>query len=439
VTTYSESPKNLTLHAHQKRELEFLQQTPRAFLLSDVGTGKTPVLLKYAQEVLDRGQTVLWLTDAGLQDQLQQESKLWLSEIQPRKIGTPNHRFLFASHQLAHNKFEKMMLLKPDLVIVDEAAVLGSGQKSDSVQYKSIARILHQSQLSVLATATPSSTLHGLDTHAILAAGQAGGLAGRSDFEGWVNFVEYPTRFGSHRNPNKISLGGVVHLKEVLARNAVRTSKEQLAIRVPTIKRETIEVEISEQDLQAYHDSKHDMNLPKFNKQQRASRSVLPLVEATILNIGRHMEQAHRHAVVFTENKDILEPLMKQLQQEGIPVWEISGDISPKVRNTSIQKFNESATGVLVGTRALETGLNLQRASLLITVVASWTSAREEQREGRLVRQGSDHESVLHITIQPKVPMERNKVRRLQRKADLSDELLSAVPLTSQMRGTGCA
>jgi len=439
MMTNPESQIIPTLHPHQLKELEFLQKTRRAFLLSDVGTGKTPVLLKYAQDVLDRGQKVLWLTDAGLTDQLQQESKLWLSGIQPRKIGTVDHPFLFASHQLAHKWFEEIMLLKPDLVIVDEAAVLRSGQKLNSVQYKSLTRIIHQSQRSVCATATPSATLHGLDTHALLAAGQAEGLATRRDFDRWVKYVDIDTGFSVQRTPVGIAPAGVQHLKEVLASNAVRTPREQLAIRVPEIERLAVEVEISKQDLQAYLDATDDRTLKKFVKQQRASRSVPNLVDAAILSIERHMDLDHRHAVVFTEYKDLLGPLKTWLGQQVTPVWEISGDVTANTRNKAIREFNDSATGVLVGTRALETGLNLQRASLLVTVIPSWSAAREEQREGRLVRQGSEHETVLHVTIKPRVPMERNKIRRLQGKADLSAELLSAVPVTSGLREVDCA
>lgn len=439
MTALSESFRSLTLHPHQIRELEYLRKTPRAFLLSEVGTGKTPVLLKYAQEAIDKGQRVLWITDAGLTDQLQQESKLWLAETQPLKLGTPHHRFPFASHQLAHQRLEEITLLKPDLVIIDEATVLCSGQKFDSVQYKSLARILSQSQRSVLATATPSATLHGLDTHALLAAGQAIGLASRREFENWVKYVEFDTGRGIQRAPVGIASVGIQHLKEVLARNAIRTSREQLTIRVPKLIRETVEVEISEQDLQKYLEAADDTTLTKFGKQQKASRSVSNLVEAAVLTLPEHMERGHRHAVIFTENKDLLEPLKMRLRQEGTPMWEISGDVPASTRNRAIREFNDSATGVLVGTRALETGLNLQRASLLVTVIPSWSAAREEQREGRLVRQGSEHDTVHHVTIRPKVPMERNKVRRLQKKADLSADLLSAVPVTSQLKETDCA
>jgi superfamily II DNA or RNA helicase len=439
MMTNPESQIIPTLHPHQMKELEFLRKTRRAFLLSDVGCGKTPVLLKYAQEALDRGQTVLWITDAGLTDQLQQESKRWLPGIQPQKIGMHSHRFLFASHQLAHRRSKDLLLIKPDLVIVDEAAALGSGYKSASVQYKSLVRILHQSQRSVLATATPSATLHSLDTHALLAAGQAEGLATRRDFDRWVKYVDIDTGFSVQRTPVGIAPAGVQHLKEVLASNAVITPREQLAIRVPKLERVTVEVEISEQDLQAYLDATDDRTLKKFVKQQKASRSVPNLVDAAILSIERHMGLEHRHAVVFTEHKDLLGPLKARLRQQGTPVWEISGDVPTNARNKAVREFNDSATGVLVGTRALETGLNLQRASLLVTVIPSWSAAREEQREGRLVRQGSEHDTVLHVTIKPRVPMERNKIRRLQGKADLSAELLSSVPVTSGLREVDCA
>ncbi len=83
---------------------------------------------------------------------------------------------------------------------------------------------------------------------------------------------------------------------------------------------------------------------------------------------------------------------------------------------------------MLVGNSALEEGLNLQHASLLVTVVASWSKSRELQREGRLLRLGSLHPRVHHVTVRPDVPLEVRKEARLEVKQAIADEVLRAVP-----------
>lgn len=71
---------------------------------------------------------------------------------------------------------------------------------------------------------------------------------------------------------------------------------------------------------------------------------------------------------------------------------------------------------VLLGSRVLERGLNIQCASALYTLGSSWNPGREAQREGRIRRIGSPHATYEHVTFLMDHPHERRKWAQLRRK-----------------------
>jgi hypothetical protein len=73
---------------------------------------------------------------------------------------------------------------------------------------------------------------------------------------------------------------------------------------------------------------------------------------------------------------------------------------------------------VLLGSRVLERGLNLQHCRLLISLDPSWNPARERQREGRIRRIGSQHPTYEHIVLLPDTALTGIKMSKLARKAN---------------------
>lgn len=418
-------PSGLRLMPHQHVELDYLLDVDRAFLLSDVGTGKTAPLLMRASAALQRGQSVLWLTQAGLVRQACDESQRWLG-IRPGLLGS-GAQFRIGSYQEFARSHRD---LRCDLVVVDEAAVLGCGQSRTSSRYAALSAALADSSSSVLATATPVSTAHGLDVHALLAAGQAPGLAPRRQFERWVDTESFTNERGySVEVPTVVREPGVAHLCEVLRGCALRTDVTQLDASLPVVQRTVVDVDLASQDAATYNRVQQQPYLEGHRNRQRASRSI-DAIPTAVIEVIRERADRHTHAVAFTDEKDFLEPLLAGMRNLGLPAWQVTGDVSKAQRHRAVQQFNASNRGVLVGTGALEVGLNLQRASLLVTAIASWTPAREAQREGRLRRQGSMHGTVEHVVVRPHASIERVKQARHATKERLAVRLLAAVPTT---------
>ena len=215
---------------HQEAELVFLDRNERAFLFSETGTGKTPVLLAYAASVLAAGGRVLWLTEAGLVDQLRDEAARWLPVglPQPEKCTGPvlgTARFVVVSHQWAARNKAALLGARWDLVVADEADVVASGATDpSSATCDAVRTCVAASTRSVLATATPVATTHGLDLYALLEAGKAPGLLPRDTFQARVRYELHDNGYGGVRRvPVALTQEGLTHLQHVVSACSVTT------------------------------------------------------------------------------------------------------------------------------------------------------------------------------------------------------------------------
>ena len=343
---------NRTLMPHQQAELEFLLQTPRAFLFSETGTGKTASLLGYAATVLEAGKTVLWLTEAGLMDQLLHEASRWLPDGLPqptilRGNDVPRGGFLVASHQWAAKNHRLLESHEVELTVVDEADVVGvGGSNPTAATFRAIRGLAGEAARSVLVTATPGSTVHGLDLHALLEAGHAPGLCTRQQFEEHVQHV--PMEVGCAyliKVPLGLSRLGLAHLQWTVSHCSMATRLSDVGTFIPDIVRSRVLVPLS--------------------KQQQATYD-------RIRRQAKGLAGDHDSIVVFAENFSLLDAVAAELQAERISLQRITGKESMAARTRAIDRHRDYG-GVLLGTRAIETGLNLQHASLLVSVVSTWS------------------------------------------------------------------
>ena len=76
---------------------------------------------------------------------------------------------------------------------------------------------------------------------------------------------------------------------------------------------------------------------------------------------------------------------------------------------------------MLIGSKVLERGLNLQHCRVLLSLDSSWNPAREAQRTGRICRIGSPHASVEHVTFLGDTPVTRRKVEQLHNRRAMAE------------------
>lgn len=420
----------------QRAELDFLRSTPRALLLSETGTGKTAVLLAYAEECMRLGLTVLWVTEKGLVGQFMREAGAWLHDGTPGPVAfdkaKATDRFRVATHGVLARRAGKLDALGAGVLIVDEAQIVGGGGiDPDAATYRAIRELSEASTRSVFATATPVGTAHAFDLLALLECAQIPGCPSRAVMASHAEYRATATKWGTTDVLAGITDHGLGLLIAPLARHAIRGTIEGTGQAMPTVVRHFVDVPLTGQDAQAYAGAGAVAGLRGHQHRQSASRSAAALVPALLYALEEADRRGHRHVVVFTDNFDLFDPITEALRASGRDVQTITGESTTAQRTAALRAHADAPASVLVGTGAVETGLNIQHASLLISVVQSWNPAREAQREGRLVRLGSQHREVTHLVIRPDVGIEAHKVNRHDRKRDVAERVIGAFGSTS--------
>lgn len=116
-----------------------------------------------------------------------------------------------------------------------------------------------------------------------------------------------------------------------------------------------------------------------------ALKSCLERAEFTELKDGRG------RLLIFTEHKDTLSYLIRNLEDWGYTTTRIHGGMSPQERKQRQIEFQRDAQ-ICVATEAAGEGINLQFCHLMINYDMPWNPMRLEQRMGRIHRIGQKHD-----------------------------------------------
>src|SRR5581483_11825596 len=95
--------------------------------------------------------------------------------------------------------------------------------------------------------------------------------------------------------------------------------------------------------------------------------------------------------LIFTEHRDTLNHLKKNLAEWGYTTCEIHGGMNPHERKRAQEEFR-TARQICVATEAAGEGINLQFCRLMINYDMPWNPTRLEQRLGRIHRIGQERE-----------------------------------------------
>jgi hypothetical protein len=106
------------------------------------------------------------------------------------------------------------------------------------------------------------------------------------------------------------------------------------------------------------------------------------------------LRDSREKLLVFTESRDTLDYLVKQLRNWGYAVTELHGGLGLDDRIRAEHEFRHK-TQVMVSTEAGGEGINLQFCALMVNYDIPWNPNRLEQRMGRIHRYGQSRE--VHI------------------------------------------
>ncbi len=244
------------------------------------------------------------------------------------------------------------------------------------------------------------------------------------------NFVEWK-HIRDERKPVRIQTSKLSEFHELLDRYMLRRTAADAGLTLPT--NEYADhlprfVFLDGAQREAYEAVTHSGIIGRQKREQvaltrRGHETVPSVVVAAVADL--ETEFASDKALVFAEHLATVDVLEQELTAAGIGWVRIDGDVPPAQRAERLERFEtDPSIRVLLGTRAVERGLNLQFCRVLLSVGCSDNPARERQREGRLCRIGSPHRTFVHRVYLPHTYESWKKVRSLVKKREVAHEVV---------------
>lgn len=460
TTSIRHSRQAFSLHAdllpHQREALSWLLGHEKTLLAHATGLGKTVEALAYIAALSARGELVparsnrkslarvLWITDATLLEQTRRSVERFLPDFTV-EVGGPSglkqHRrwadryglhgpdILILNYELANSRSQRLDTFTPALVVLDEVGKLRNG----GAQWKTVKSLCQRAPRVVGMTASWLQN-RPTDLHRILDAIGTPGLWPYRVFEERFCTMRYThtDSFGrDHYAPDDWVDDEALldEVRDYLAGCMHRLEVADAGLSLPEQTGEARRwVPLAESEQRAYDAAAEWRGLHGHQHREKAPKSAgadSALISALMDELA---SRGGEQAVVYCEALDMLELAAKRMTEARIPFASIEGKVKQADRTKAVDDFRDGKVRVLLGSKVLEHGLDLQHCRVLISVDSSWNPEREKQREGRLRRIGSPHSTFEHLTLLPDTPHSRRKLSAVDKKGRLADAILPRVP-----------
>ena len=144
----------------------------------------------------------------------------------------------------------------------------------------------------------------------------------------------------------------------------------------------------------------------------------------TCLELIKSAVDGGHKILIFSQFRSLLELVEKDLRQEGIVNFKITGETKKEDRVELVNRFNQDGTPVfLISLKAGGTGLNLTGADIVIHLDPWWNVAAQNQATDRAHRIGQTKNVSVYKLI-AKNSIEEKILRLQESKAALADEIL---------------
>lgn len=445
MTTTAPETLTMELHPHQLEALRWLIDHPKALLADDVGLGKTIEVIALLEHLRLGGKfrgpcPVLWITDASVVESTREKvlefapmlTVLTQNDLAMKK--TRKGRDLYdaewaplgpditiLSYSQANAWRESLPKFFPELecVVLDEVTSVKGG----GVTHQSIGDLTARAPRVIGMTATPYET-HPLETYNILKVIGTPNLWRTGDFN--ERIVEWrPGYFlpGTSKwvkeKPIGIKPTGLDEFRMYLHQVMLRRTADDVGLPLPVQVGEALRwIPLSAAQQAAYGAAeRYAVGLAKHARQKRAGR--INLDESTLIDAAT--EKVHavgpEKVIIGCETLDVVDEVVRRLEQLGVGVRSIDGKMKQQDRAAAIADHRDDPdVRVLVASSVLERGLDLQYCRILISLDATDNPQREHQREGRVRRIGSPHDTYEHLTLMPDTPQAHKRFAGLERK-----------------------
>jgi len=443
----------LSLLPHQVEGVDFIAGTGSVLLGDEPGVGKT----RQAIAVTQVHQKILWFTFAALKFQLERDILQVLPNAKIQVINgsaglrraqwkTDSQYYIVNYELLLREDLHAMQAIAWGYIVADECTRLSSatlinkvtnkhGQKERRLtQVGAIRTIQATHKLAMTGTAVSNSPL---DVYGIIDWLRPGSLG---NFYQFCNRYVVKDMWGSPKYFQNLA-----ELADRIKPFYIRRTKAQVFPDLPAITYTNVPFELTAPERKLYNQIRDELLLEleaadvskvvnlsqlqtgivKLMRLRQAACSLELLgdrVESSRVDTLRELlaTMPDRKVILFTEFAEFAKILHRELPGSRM----IVGGMTASEKDAVVRGFDQSTGGaVLIGTKAISYGLNLQTSDCVVHVDLPWSVASVEQREGRAHRYGQAGK-VQVITLLANKTVDSYVQKKLQLKQDLAEMLL---------------
>lgn len=435
---------------HQKHTVKFLLHNPRAFVLNDMGTGKTLSAI-WSCDILmtaKKIRRVLVITPKSTM------KSVWYNElflnvphrraaiahgsavVRTRILKDPAVEFVIINHDGIKSCESEIIAQAFDIVVIDE---LTAYKTHSSERTKCMKRIADSARAvwGMTGDMTPNSPVE--------AFSQVQVVNPKSKF--------LPKYFGQFRDACMVQINEMMWVPKpespqivaMVAQPAIRFTRDQ-CLDLPDTTYQTIETELSSEQLKYYEQMRKDayIELEKgeikganaavvLNKLMQISAGAVKTADGSVLKIGceARMDQLfalldetpQKKLVVFATYRASIEMILEECEKRKVKAAAIHGDVSSNNRDRAITQFQNGPLEMLVlQPQSAAHGITLTAASTVVWFSLVPSNEYFQQGNARIVRAGQTRKTLVVMFASTKA--ERHMASILERKGDLSAETL---------------
>lgn len=408
--------------AHQKSTVEFLVDNERAFVLNDMGTGKTSSALWAAEYLLQQGviKKVLITCPLSVMNVWQEElfnivphrTTTMLGGDRQRKIKllSSGTNFTVINHDGITTIQPELLKEKFDLIIVDEASIY---RNASTKRYRLFRDLAKKSPWLWLMTGTPAPTAP-TDVWALIKL---------------VNPAAFPGSFGAFRDATMRKISQFqwaprAESKELiykLMKPAIRFAKED-CLDLPPLTFVNRECPMSQEQLSAFKTMKKQYIMERGANQDKITAANAAVVLLKLMQIscgvvkdndkGSHelnceprlellkecVEESGRKTIVFIPFIGVMNRVKKFLETHGISCEIVNGAVKSE-RAEIFHQFQHGDLQVLLAhPETTAHGLTLTASSTIVWYGPIFSAEQYSQANARIHRKGQDKPcTVIHI------------------------------------------
>lgn len=422
---------------HQIIAVERIKRDGSLLLADEAGAMKTGSAIMATKDQ----KKILVLTLAGLKHQFFDELSIWLPEIKAIVInGAPQQReslwksdfqYYIANYELLLKDLHWMAQWDWDYIISDECTRLSNIRNK---QYRALRQLRPRHRLAM--TGTPIQNKPD-DIFGILDWKTPNSLG---------NYWKFINSFVVKNDKNWIiGYKNQEQLAALIAPHMLRRLKSEI-LDLPKLIISDVAVELSPKERKLYRQIKNDLlsdiEKSEINKVVRFSSLQLAIVKfGKLCEVCDSLELLgeSKESSKLTALRDLLSTLsdsniviftrfsrMADILERELNCLKITGAVQTAERSEIINTFNNTTGAILVGTRAISFGLNLQKASVIINYDQSLSLAEHEQKISRAYR-GGQTKNVLVYNLLCEKSIDKTIAKRLSEKQDMNALLLSDI------------